>query len=253
MNQTSNLLNTLKKYLKTKGISYKKLAQEMNLSEATVKRLFSKQTFTLKRLEEVCRTLDIDLYDLVQMDKHENRELSYLLTDDQEQALADDPKLLTFLYLLANGWTQSSIIEEFEISESEAVKMLGVLEHFKLIKAFPNSKSKILILKNIYWKRNGPLWNKYQTQVFNDFMNYPFSFPGDRLIFSPGQFSESSIKIIRKKIDELLNQYDELAELDNSLSPKDRFSSGLIIGFRPWNFSVFENLKRQKETSVSGS
>jgi hypothetical protein len=45
----------------------------MELSEAGVKRLFSKHTFSLSRLEDVCRIPGIDFYDLVLMDKERSR------------------------------------------------------------------------------------------------------------------------------------------------------------------------------------
>ena len=49
MSQTSSLIETLKKYLKARGITYRMLAEEMGLSEASVKRLFSKHGFSLQR------------------------------------------------------------------------------------------------------------------------------------------------------------------------------------------------------------
>ena len=67
MTQTAELLNTLKKCLKAKGLNYRDLARRSNLSEASIKRLFSEQSFSLRRLEEVCRFLDMSIYDLARM------------------------------------------------------------------------------------------------------------------------------------------------------------------------------------------
>ena len=103
MNHTANIIETLKQYLKAKGITYKQLAEEIELSEASVKRLFSKQTFSLSRLEDVCRILDIDFYDLVLMDKERSRKTLKKLTIEQEQILVNDEKLLIFLYFFIHG------------------------------------------------------------------------------------------------------------------------------------------------------
>ena len=53
----SPLISTLKRVLKTRGVTYADLAERIALSEASVKRLFSQGTFTLERLEQVCAGL----------------------------------------------------------------------------------------------------------------------------------------------------------------------------------------------------
>ena len=93
MNRTTALVETLKHYLKAKGMTYRQLAGEMGLSEASIKRMFSKQAFSLARLEEVCRILDIDFYELALMDRKRNREPGDRLTTEQEQILIHDEKL----------------------------------------------------------------------------------------------------------------------------------------------------------------
>ena len=85
----------------------------------------------------------------------------------------------------------------------------------------------------------------YQKKIQEDFLDYPFDLPNDRYVFSPGQFSEASLKVIRKTIDRLVRQYNELAEMDSALPLSERYSSGLVIGFRPWVFTIIANLRRQ--------
>ena len=117
MSDTTKLLNTLKKYLKAKNITYRELAKALDLSEASVKRLFSEQSFSLKRLEEICKILDLEFYDLARMSKLNDAQDSNPLTTEQEMELANNPKLLTILYLLISGWSTSLIRAEYEISD----------------------------------------------------------------------------------------------------------------------------------------
>ena len=105
MNQTMEMLEALKKYLKAKGMTYRQLADEMKLSETSVKRMFSQQTLSLKRLEEVCRILDLELYDLALMARQQSRNAANVLSLDQEKALAEDSKLMAVFYFLINGWS----------------------------------------------------------------------------------------------------------------------------------------------------
>ena len=53
MAHTAALVDVLKRELKARGITYAHVARKLNLSEASVKRMFSKREFTLKRLDEI--------------------------------------------------------------------------------------------------------------------------------------------------------------------------------------------------------
>jgi len=245
MSQTSTLLATLKKNLKAKEITYSDLARKMGLSEATIKRLFSKESFSLQRLEEVCKILDLDFHDLAMMMRRDSHSQSNVLTIEQEKVLAENSKLLTFFYFLINGWSLDQIIAEYDISVKEATGFLAKLDRTNLVEWHPDGRIRFLVSKNIFWQKNGPLWNLYQKKIQEDFMDYPFDLPGDKYIFSPGQFSEASLKVIRKTIDRLVRQYNELAEMDSALPLNERYSSGLVIGFRPWVFSMIANMRRR--------
>ena len=66
MSQTNNLLLALKKQLRAQGKTYADVAQLLDLSEASVKRLFASQSFTLQRLEQLCDWLQIEFSELMQ-------------------------------------------------------------------------------------------------------------------------------------------------------------------------------------------
>ena len=51
---TVALVDALKRALKSRGITYSALAARLGLSEAGVKRMFSKHDFTLQRMDDVC-------------------------------------------------------------------------------------------------------------------------------------------------------------------------------------------------------
>src|SRR4029079_5338565 len=65
MTDTQQLVDVLKQLLKARGLTYADLAPRLGLSHASVKRLFSAQTFTLGRLADVRRALEIDVCVLV--------------------------------------------------------------------------------------------------------------------------------------------------------------------------------------------
>jgi len=251
MEQTNHLLTTLKKYLKAQGITYRQLAEELELSEASVKRLFSEQSFSLKRLEEICKYLDIDFYDLARMSKEREEGISKVLTIEQERSLANNPKLLAFLYLLISGWSLPLIKTGYEISELELSKILLKLDQLGLIELHPHNKVRLLVSKNVFWRKDGPIWNLYKKRVQDEFLDYAFDSPNERLVFLPGKLSDASQKIILKQVDKLIKQFNELAEMDASLPLTGRSSTGLLVAFRPWVLSLISNLKKSPAQPVS--
>ena len=66
MNEISQLVKTLKKRLKAQGMGYRDLAEALGISEASVKRLFATQRFSLERIVEIAHLLGYTLAELTQ-------------------------------------------------------------------------------------------------------------------------------------------------------------------------------------------
>src|SRR6266480_4782822 len=60
-------VEALKKCLRARGITYAALGRELRISEASVKRMFSRSSFTLSRIEEILAALDLDLHEVARM------------------------------------------------------------------------------------------------------------------------------------------------------------------------------------------
>ncbi len=243
MSQTTKLLNTLKKCLKAKGITYRQLGEAMELSEASIKRLFSEQTFSLKRLEEICNILDLSLYDLAKISVDAETGPS-VLTVAQETVLSGNPKLLVYFYLLLNGRSPDSIIKDYEFSKEESLQFLLELDHLNLIELYPDNKVRLLTQKNITWRKGGPIREKYEKVIKEEFLRAPFDQHEQRLRFETGKLSDGSQSVMLKKIDRLLKEYYELTEIDKALPQEKSHNTGMMIAFRPWIFSMLKDFKR---------
>jgi len=243
MSQTTQLLNTLKKCLKAKGLTYRQLGKAMNLSEASIKRLFSEQTFSLKRLEEICSILDLNFYDLAKISSDAETGPS-ILSAYQETVLSENPKLLVFFYLLLNGRSPESIIKDYKVSEAESLKFLLELDKLKLIELYPGNKVRLLTQKNITWRKGGPIRAKYERLITEEFLNNPYDQAEERLRFETGKLSDGSQSVMLKKIDRLFKEYIELTEIDKALPQEKSRNTGLMIAFRPWIFSMLDEYKK---------
>ena len=243
MSQTIQLISTLKKCLKAKGMTYRHVAQALKLSEASVKRLFSEQSFSLRRLEEICNLLDLNLYDLVKLSTNSEDDYS-LLTLEQEIALVENPKLLVYAYLIVNGRDSVSIIRDYDISEEESLRFLLELDKLGIIELYPDNRIRLLVGKNVAWRKDGPLASTYGQRSHAEFMDAAFDQVDEWLAFETGKLSEGSRSVMIKKINRLLKEYQDLTEIDKALPQERSQNTGLLIAFRPWIFSLFTAYRR---------
>ena len=113
--QRTGLFASLKQVLKAQGVRYKDLAEKMNTSEPTIKRLFAEQDCKLSRLLEVCEVLGICFTELVDLATNQPITPS-ALSLETEQALASKPGLMSFFMLLVSEFDIESIIEHNPVS-----------------------------------------------------------------------------------------------------------------------------------------
>lgn len=236
VSQTRDLLNALKKCLRAKGLSYSDVARALHLSEASVKRIFSEQTFSLTRLEEVCRFLDMTIYDLARLTQQTTNDHVTTLTVEQEQALADDPLILTYFYLMLTGRTPEAIAQEFGLDDRQQMTMLARLSRLKLVELYPNNSGRLLTGLRIRWRQDGPIRKTYASQVQQSFLDSAFKDDDELFRFEMGELSAASAKVIAKKIDSLVQELHDFVELDISAPKTEKRAFGLMIGFRPWNY-----------------
>ncbi len=236
MTQTSQMTRTLKRCLRARGYTYRDLAGALELSESSVKRLFSEQTFTLQRLEEICRFLQMSVFDLSRLAAAGQDERRDELSEAQEVALADDPLLLSYFYLLLIGWKPLRISRRLALDEVQHRDCLAALASAGLVELLPRHRVRLLTDTRIRWRPDGPIREKYEGQVKAEFVDHEFKGPQELLELQNGELSEASIRVLLKKLGRLAEEFSELVELDRHLPPSQKRGFGLLIGARSWTF-----------------
>ena len=98
MAQTSLIISTLKNTLKSHGKTYADVAKHLDLSEASVKRMFAQQTFSLNRLDNICHMMDMEITDLMQQVNDSTARQINELSHEQEKELARRASLANRLW-----------------------------------------------------------------------------------------------------------------------------------------------------------
>ncbi|MEJ2621218.1 MAG: helix-turn-helix transcriptional regulator [Candidatus Thiodiazotropha sp.] len=245
MSQVVELLQTLKHELRAKGITYREVAERLELSENSVKRLFAERSFSVSRLEQVCDLVDLELSDLMQI-MVEGRERITMLTEDQEREMVGNSKLLLVAICIFNHWQYEQILAEYRFTETELTQLLAMLDRLKIIELLPLNRFKLVVDKNFTWRTNGPIQLFFQTYAQPEFLNAKFQQADEALIFTNGSLSENSRLSMLRHLKRLSVEFNRLHQEDGALPLSQRQGTSLMLALRPWDFSVFNKLRRDR-------
>jgi transcriptional regulator with XRE-family HTH domain len=246
MEQTQALLQTLKNALKARGLTYREVANTIDLSEASVKRLFSNGgSLTLERLEQICTLLGMEMAELVQQMSAERRQIREL-TEAQERTLVTQPALLLVAYLVVNGYAFTDILDRFTFTEQELISHLVKLDRIKLVELLPNNRIRRLTSPHFSWRPNGPIESFFLKYLQQDFLDDAFSRKPEARHFLVGMLSPASNARIQQEFAELAALFNQLAQQDAYESPMKREHHCAVLAMRPWQAAFFEPLFRNK-------
>ena len=243
MGQISQVNQTLKQLLRQQQITYKDVAAKLNMSEANIKRVFSTQSFTLERLEQICDILNMSMADLFALTQKQVQQISQL-TVDQEQELLADPKLLLVAVCVRDAWKFDEIITYYDIDKLECIRLLAKLDKLKIIDLLPNNHFKSLIAQDFRWIPGGPLERFMEQEVLVKFMAPKQNEKWFFRFYLRGRYSQTSIDIIQRKLNQLTKEAAALNLEDSDLPLNKRQHIGLLMAMRPWEPSLFEDMRR---------
>ncbi|MBX2858649.1 MAG: helix-turn-helix transcriptional regulator [Cellvibrionaceae bacterium] len=243
MSQTALLLVTVKKQLKAHGVTYAEVAQRLELSEATIKRAFAENSFTLQRLESICSLIGCQISDIVQMMVRDQPQLVQL-THEKEQEIVEDEILLIVAVSVLNGFTFADLLRLYHFSETLLVQKMAQLDRLKLIELLPNNRIKLLIASNFRWLPNGPIQRFFLHKIEQDFFRSNFDQDNEKLIVLSGMLRPASIAELEKKLESVTRQFNELQQDDFALPMSEKEGVTSVLAIRSWRVPLFERYRR---------
>ena len=243
MSQTKNLIKSLKKMLRARDVTYSDIAKQLELSETSIKRMFSQSSFSLDRLNTICEMIEIDFVDLLRVFDDEQEKITHL-SSAQEQELVSDIKFLIVALSVQNRWTFEEIITHYDISESECIRYLIKLDRLGIIQLLPNNKIRRMVAQDFQWLSGGPIESFFEQDIQTEFLHAKFIGTGEQRVYLSASLSNKSIDIFNKKLDILINEFSDMQNDDSKLPISSRQGVGLFLAFRPWESTVFQKMKR---------
>jgi transcriptional regulator with XRE-family HTH domain len=243
MSQIDQFLEALKKALKRKNIVYKDIAQKLNLSESSVKRILSSKSLTLERLEEICKLYDLQLSEIIALTDFEKDTNDFFYTDEQEKELAANPKLFQIHLLLDEGFTYQKILKDFVINENELQKLLLSLDKLNLIELHTKNRIRIPYKGSKRFKKEGAMGKLIFEQTRSNFLQSQFKLPNEFVRFQMGHMTPQTLAKIKTKVDKFLIEISEDFSYESEDNPEAE-TLGILVAMRPWQYAYMDSIKK---------
>jgi len=150
--ENAALLAALRRALSHAGWTQARLAGELDVGSATMKRWLHGRGLSFQTLGRLCALAGTSLFELAEnsrvMAQQQDR-----LTLAQEEALTRDSNLSTVFFLIVNGWPPSEAIEAFHIAEQEVESHVQRLERLALIDRLPGGRLRARLSPTHAWQR----------------------------------------------------------------------------------------------------
>lgn len=225
------LFEALKREMRKENRTYAQLAEHLDISEATIKRAFSKKTMTTERLCQTCDFLGISLKYLLGSAKFSRTKK---LNPDQEYFLAEHVQHFLFLYYLLNSWSIPDAADQLSFPLDEARKIVKDLEAIKVLQRTKADDFQLLIDRDYQWSKEGPLENFFQTMLIPHFVQYKAQ--GSHF-FLAGELSEASASKLAVHLRAVIEEFKTTASFDCKLPKANSKSYGLYLNLKPWTLS----------------
>ena len=252
MSGSAALIDVLKRELKARSITYARVARDLGMSEASVKRMFSQKNFTLKRLDAVCRHAHIEFSELTRTLNREETLIAQL-TQEQEKEIASSVKLFLVAVCALNHVTPEHIVEIYDISQAECIQLLLKLDRIGFIRLQPNNRIKLLVSRDFAWLPDGPIQRFFKQHAHGDFNRSRFDAPDEYFVAVNGMLSGSSRATIVARLKRIAREFSELHNDDVRLPPSQRLNMTMLVAIRHWEMQAFAELRRKKPTSTPGT
>jgi len=245
MAHSGALVEVLKRELRTRGVTYAQVARKLGLSEASVKRMFSRKDFTLKRLDQVCQLTNADFSDLARTLNREETLIAQL-TEEQEKGIASSIKLFLVAVCALNHVTPEQIVEIYDISQAECIQLLLKLDRIGFIRLQPNNRIKLLVSRDFAWLPDGPIQRFFNERAHNEYFRSRFARPHEYMVVMNGMLSRTSSAAIVARLKRIAREFSELQNEDAGLPLAERSAMSMLVAKRHRELEAFAELRRRK-------
>jgi len=234
---TSLLIDALKRALREQGVTYRELGRRLGLSEPTIKRTFSARRLTLDRLEEICRAIGITVFELSRQAETAARSDMYLLSIAQERRLVREAELFYFFWMIVSRHSLASIRRRYRISNAKVRRYLAELHALGIVDQRAADRFVLKVPSNVVWNADGPIERLMVARSVPAFLRGRFRGETEYFRFVVGSLTPRSAALFREQLGELVEKIFRQSVRGDALHPDAR-RTGTLVAFGPMDFSL---------------
>lgn len=208
-------LMAVKELLKQRGITYGQLAEALDCSLPTMKRLLNKPSLPLDRLLEIAEVANIEFSEISNR-ADQLRPQHYFFSDEQDALFAERPEMLVYLQELMAGKTPAEIAAEFDLNQRSTSQYKKHLERVGLIKRKSRSQVKLLVSPPIGFGPGSRVLRKetedFLTSIINRVVRADDSSVGCFAVMKPLTLTDQDYAALIDSVKRLVDQYSAIGE-----------------------------------------
>ncbi len=243
MSTTTDLIRVLKQELKSARMTYADLASAMGMAESSVKRMLAKGDMPLSRIDAICRAMKLDFADLARRVAEEQPLLAQL-SQEQENAVVTDKKLLLVAICVLSQWTVEQITNAYRLTQPECIQALAQLDRIGIIELRPLNRYRLKLAKTFRWRPHGPVMSYFRENALLDYFSGGFDGNGEGLMLVHGSISRGLAPAFLERMQKVAQDFAQQHLADQKMDDKDREGFTLLLGMRSWEFAAFAALRR---------
>ncbi|WP_347557801.1 helix-turn-helix transcriptional regulator [Robbsia sp. KACC 23696] len=243
MSEVSDLILAIKRQLKAHGMTYKDVAAAMQLSEPSVKRLFSNERLTVERVAQLADLLGMTLSELM-LSAHVSAPELHGLAPADELRLVRHPRLLLVAVCVLNHWQPAQIVAVYQIDSSECDDALSQLQGMGLLTVLPGQRIRLRIARDFVWLPDGPIRRFFREEGLPDFLDHPFTAADEGMDFVHGMLTDAARQELQTVIQRVRQRFATLHEASATAPLEEKTGMALLLARRTWEPPVFRALRR---------
>ncbi len=243
MARTAALVDSLKRELRARNITYAAVAGRLGMSEASVKRMFSRKDFTLARLDAICELAGMEFSELARGLAAHDAVISQL-TYEQEKELIENRRLMAVALSTLNHWSFEQIVSFYDIDAAECTRLLARLDRLKFIELMPNNRIRLLVSRAFAWLPDGPIQRFFKEQGNADFFGSRFDGDDELLLLANGALSRASVSALLARLRKTAAEFSAMRSDDSALPSGERSPTTRRVAARPWFPEFLRRLRR---------
>lgn len=212
-NNNNDFFNALKKIIRTKKLTYREIAKNINMSESGLKKLMASEDCSLSKLGEICHAVGVSIEEVYELLKNSPR-TPVTFSKKQEEAFIKNPSLYNyFLILISCHYDEKALREIKNLSVSTSQKYLYMLDKLNLITLETKNRIKPVIPEGNAVQISGKLATIVKYNIDDAFVKYMQKktvSDKDSVYFGGrGTFvlCENSLKELKQEIETLYEEY----------------------------------------------